>query len=80
LYRKGIDRYTFQDAWEEVAGEENPDESQLILRLVKKKCGDKKELDQKEYRRLQGYLARRGFSWEKVNAVLNEAEITLVRD
>ncbi len=75
LYQKGIDRETFQAAWEEVAAEEQPDERRLIRKLVQKKCRDQKQLSEKEYRRLQAYLARRGFSWENVASVLEEEEI-----
>ncbi len=78
LYQKGIDRQTFLDAWEEVAEEEQPDERKLIRTLVRKKCKEQKDLNEKEYRRLQSYLARRGFSWESVASVLEEEEIHMM--
>lgn len=76
LAQKGIDRETAGRAWEEVAAEEQPDERVLIGSLIDKKCGGRITLDEKEYRRLQGFLARRGFSWENIRSVLREKGIT----
>ena len=70
LYRKGVDRNVIQEAWEEIAEEEQPDERRLLRSLLLKKSQGKKELTEKEYRRLQGYLARKGFSWEDIAAVM----------
>ena len=78
LYRKGVDRRTIQEAWKEIAQEEQPDERRLLRSLLLKKSQGKKELTEKEYRRLQGYLARKGFSWEDIAAVMEEEKIELI--
>lgn len=78
LYRKGVDRNVIQEAWEEIAEEEQPDERRLLRSLLLKKIQGKKELTEKEYRRLQGYLARKGFSWEDIAAVMEEEKIELI--
>lgn len=78
LYRKGVERRVIQEAWEEIAQEEQPDERRLLRLLLLKKVQGKKELTEKEYRRLQGYLARKGFSWEDIAAVMEEEKIELI--
>ena len=60
-----------------MTAEEEPDEKAMICRLIQKRCKGREILDEKEYRRLQGYLARRGFSWENVNAALHEENIRM---
>ena len=78
LYRKGVDRRMIQEAWEEIAQEEQPDERRLLRSLLLKKSQGKKQLTKKEYQRLQGYLARKGFSWEDIAAVMEEEKIELI--
>lgn len=77
LRRKGVSQDICAQAWEEVTAEEKPDEKALICRLIQKRCKGQTVLNEKEYRRLQGYLARRGFAWENVNAALNEENIKM---
>lgn len=79
LCRKGVEKGTIQKAWEAAAEEEQPDENKLIRDLIHKKCGENRSLDEKQFRRLQGYLARRGFSWEKISVALEEEHIKLCR-
>lgn len=80
LLRKGVDAQTITEAWEEIAQEEQPDEKHLIRKLVQKKCQGKTQLTDKEYRRLQGYLGRRGFSWEDISTVLRQENIEYSRE
>lgn len=79
LQRKGVSRELIQEAWETVSGEEELDERELIRTLVRKKYPSGAELDAGEMRRLQGYLARRGFTWEDISAVLAQEEIRMSR-
>lgn len=76
LMRKGIDRETFRLAWEEAAELEDPDEYAVLRNTVEKKYSFGAALDEKELRRLYGYLARRGFSFESISHVLEEMRIT----
>lgn len=74
---RGIDRDLVQDAWEEVSSLESIDEKELIRSFVLKKFPSGSKLDVKQMRRLQGYLSRRGFSWETICSVLTEESIFL---
>lgn len=77
LMQKGVDGQTARDAWEEVTEYESADEKEMIRGLVRKKLGTRQELDEKEMRRLYGYLARRGFRFEDIQVVLNEERIEI---
>ena len=79
LQRKGVDRETALQAWEEVSAMEELDERGLLRSLVRKKYPPGSRLDEGQMRRLQGYLARRGFSWEDISAVLAQEGIELQR-
>lgn len=76
LSRKGIDRETVQKAWEETEMLEEPDEREVLRKAVEKKYPADTELDEREMRRLYGYLARRGFRAGDIFAVLEEMKIT----
>ena len=76
LGQKGIDREVAMAAWEETAEIEEPDEKGLLRRTVEKKYPCHTELDEKEMRRLHGYLARRGFCSCDIFSVLEEMNIT----
>lgn len=80
LALKGIDRETALLAWEEAAELEEPDEKALLRRTIEKKYAPGTALDDKEMRRLYGYLARRGFRSGDIFSVLDELEITSFRD
>lgn len=80
LQKKGVDRQLITAAWEEVASVEEMDERELIRALVLKKHPTGSRLDEGQMRRLQGFLARRGFSWGDISAVLTEEDISLGRD
>lgn len=75
LQRKGVSRETALAAWEEVSSTEEMDERSLIRSLVLKQYPSGSTLDEGQMRRLQGYLARRGFSWEDISAVLSQEGI-----
>ncbi len=77
LQQKGVDPSLAQEAWEELCQDEDADERAAIRKLIMKKVGEQTRLPQKEYRRLVNYLARRGFSWEDISAVLQEEEIEI---
>lgn len=80
LSQKGVDRETALLAWEETAELEEPDEKALLRRTIERKYAPGTTLEDKEMRRLYGYLARRGFRSGDIFSVLDELEITSVRD
>lgn len=77
LYQKGVHADLVQEAWGEIALEENMDEKAHIGKLIEKKVGGQTQMSHKEYRRLTGFLARRGFSWEDILSVFQEKGICL---
>ena len=77
LYRRGIGSAEASAAWEEVCELEEPDERAMIRSAVLRKYAPDSELDEKEIRRLYGYLARRGFRAEDICAVTEDLGITV---
>lgn len=75
LLEKGVHADKVEEAWAQAALDEEIDERASIRKLVGKKVGERTELSQKEYRRLTGFLARRGFEWEDIFAVFEEKGI-----
>lgn len=75
LIGKGIDKETASAAWEEEAALNMPDEREILYRTVEKRYAPDTELDEKEMRRLQGYLIRRGFSYPDIKSVLESMNI-----
>lgn len=75
LLGKGIDRTTLEKAWlqwEEQGGSQ--DEQAIIKALLEKKHFDPERADEKERRRMYGFLMRKGFSGGQVRkAVLLDA-------
>ena len=80
LAGKGIDCQTALAAWEEAAEVEEPDELAVLRTTVEKKYHPDTVLDEKEMRRLQGFLLRRGFSYGDIFHVLEEMNITCERN
>ena len=78
LIGKGVDKETAVAAWEEEAALNSPDDRTLLFRTVEKKYAPGTELDEKEMRRLYGYLVRRGFQFSDISSVLEEMEIVTV--
>ena len=77
LIGKGIDKETASAAWEKEAALNMPDEREILRRTVEKKYAPDTELDEKEMRRLQGYLIRRGFSYSDIKSVLESMNIRM---
>lgn len=77
LIQKGVDRQTAVEAWEEEAALNQPDEREILKRTIEKKYDRDTQLDEKEMRRLQGYLARRGFQFQDISGVLEEMNIRI---
>ena len=71
LYAKGIDPEISRAAWEEVSEEEGYNEERLIRQALRKKCPEGLPADPAEKKKIYGFLARKGFSFELVNKVLN---------
>jgi regulatory protein len=80
LQAKGIDRETAMNAWEQVEEQEDPDERRVLRNTILKKYDPDSCLDEKQMRRLQGFLARRGFQYEDVASVLLELNIVMDRE
>ena len=72
LVAKGVDRSVAAAAWEEEAALHAPDEREILRREVEKKYAPGARLDEKEMRRLYGYLGRRGFQFSDISGVLEE--------
>lgn len=76
---KGVDRETAQRAWERAAEVLEPDEQAVLRATVEKKYAAGSLLNEKEMRRLYGYLARRGFSYGDIAHVLEEMGISVLQ-
>lgn len=72
LARRGVPREIIQKTLEEA---ERPEERQLIRQLAEKKLAGRKDLSEKEFRRLYGFFARKGFQSGDIAAVLQELDI-----
>ena len=77
LAQKGIDSHTAREAWEEMSELFGHDEQGVLRSTIEKKCTPGTVLDEREMRRLYGYLARRGFQPGDISRMLDEMEITL---
>lgn len=75
LTGKGIDKETASAAWEKETALNMPDEREILYRIVEKKYSPDAELDEKEMRRLQSYLIRRGFGYSDIKNVLEKMNI-----
>lgn len=75
LAQKGVDRDTARQAFEEVTAFEDVDEQEIIRKHVRKKYPQGAILEERELRRLYGFLARKGFSFDDIQIVLNQERI-----
>lgn len=80
LIQKGIERDTAEEAWALETQDEEPDEKEAIRKEIEKKYEKCTVLNEKEMRRLYGYLSRRGFKAGDIMHVLEELEITCSRE
>lgn len=78
LISKGVDKETAAAAWEEEAALNMPDEREILYRTIEKKYCPDTELDEKEMRRLQGYLIRRGFNYSDIKSALENMNIRTI--
>ena len=78
LGQKGIDPSVASEAWEEVQTLWEPDERAVLRANILKKYPENSRLDEKQMRRLYGFLARRGFAWNDISSVLEELDIVQV--
>ncbi|HIU77186.1 MAG TPA: regulatory protein RecX [Candidatus Pelethocola excrementipullorum] len=67
LERKGISRTIIEQV---MTQSEGVSEEGMIEALVRKRAGEPHKLDEKELRRLYGYLMRRGFRSQEIGSVL----------
>lgn len=68
LKGKGIS----EDIIEEVLAELPEDETETIYSLIEKRAGRPHRMEDKEYRRIFAYLARRGFSGSGIHKAMKE--------
>ena len=68
LKQKGIDSVWIEEALEQLEAEEKD----TIRKLLHRKAGEPHPLDEKEYRRLYGYFARKGFPPGEICKALQE--------
>ena len=78
LISKGVDKETAAAAWEEEAALNMPDEREILYRTIEKKYCPDTELNEKEMRRLQGYLIRRGFNYSDIKSALENMNIRTI--
>ena len=62
LLQRGINK----EIIDQKLAESETDETDLILKLIQKRCKGSKELSYEEKQKLFGYLFRKGFSFEKI--------------
>lgn len=70
LMRKGISAELIAEVFSETENE--IDTREAIRSLIEKKCSYSEEMDEKEKRRLYGFLLRRGFSSSDILSVFRE--------
>lgn len=70
LMRKGISAELIAEVFSET--EDEMDTREAIRSLIEKKCSYSEEMDEKEKRRLYGFLLRRGFSSSDILSVFRE--------
>ena len=66
LRSKGVSEETIEEALTELP----EDDTETILALIEKRAGPPHVMDEREYRRVFGYLARRGFSGSGIHRAL----------
>ena len=71
LREKGVDEDLLQSCLQEA---DLPVETDLARQLLQKKAKHVKREDPASIRRFQGYLSRRGFSYETIREVLKESD------
>lgn len=75
LARKGVSGEDAAAAWEEETETGELDEYAALRRLVEKKYPRGASLDDKELRRLIGFLSRRGFQFHDIMHVIEEMDL-----
>ena len=68
LTQKGVSDDLITQAFEQCYGEES--EQEAIRRILQKKHVDPETMDDKEYQKILGYLARKGFRYETIRRVI----------
>lgn len=72
LMRKGVSSEVIAEVFEET--EDETDTKETIRSLIEKKCSNPTQMDEKEKRKLYGFLLRRGFSSSDILSVFREIE------
>lgn len=80
LADKGVDRETALEAWQEEAQLSERDEREILCSTIRKKYAPGSVLDDREMRRLIGFLSRRGFQYQDITHVLDELDIVKVNN
>ncbi|MBR2258491.1 MAG: regulatory protein RecX [Blautia sp.] len=72
LREKGVAPEVIEQAIAETAEEGECDERETVKSLIRKRCPEGETLDEAGFRRLIGYLSRRGFSFEDIYGAVDE--------
>ena len=75
LADKGVDRETALQAWQEEELLSDRDEQEILRSTIRKKYEPGSVMDEREMRRLIGFLSRRGFQYQDIAHVLDELDI-----
>lgn len=70
LFKKGIDKDLIYAVYEEDLGEELPDETVLMEKLLKKKNYDRDHAGYQERQKMGAFLYRKGFSLDKIEKII----------
>lgn len=72
LYKKGITKEMFEEAWEEVVGEDRQElEKEQIIHWIHKKNFSPETASLQEKQKMMAFLYRKGFSNESIRRVLS---------
>lgn len=68
LYKRGVDRETIEQVMDEKEG----GETELIEKLILKKCAVPSKMTEKEKQKIYQYLLRKGFTFEDISSSLHK--------
>lgn len=74
LFQRGISKEAVTEILDKAEGDEKVDEVDMARRLIEKKVMKYKQIDKKiAYQKLGNFLARKGFNWDIISRVIDEA-------
>lgn len=75
LLTKGLSREQISEAFEACSENDYFDEQAAVREILRKKRFDPESADQTEIRKIYGYLARRGFTYDTIRQVIQNANM-----